>query len=495
MSQLHLRCYGHFASKVKLRSIGTARGLGGRASQDPGLLIFKIYQASGHRGLWRVSCRRPEYGCLLIHIQFELCRLSVLKKVEINGFKSIRKASLDLGRVNIFIGGNGTGKSNTLEALGILSACLKDISELELQKRGVRLSIATLFKSAFKNTKLRATFDLKATFENGVQYDVSVTAGEQSESLRFFSENVKHNGKSYMGRSQNGVRVLGNSAVKRDVDPTRGLWDRFRESLDLPAGLEDELNRMASYAIYAPQTAFLRGTDFESVPIKPVGLHGGGLAQAALTINTLLRKWRLQEPGRADLLDDVLRLVRAPGWTDRFVVRRFDAGLVPAQVKTGDATLYFIDKYMRADRSVLSAYDSSEGTLYLLFIAALLLHPEAPKIFALDNVDNALNPSTTTKMLSTLIRTVCDPEYRSAGIGPDQVFLTSHNPTSLDAFDLFNKDQRIFVVKRVKDTGVTEISPLKVKEGWTRADWVKAAAGKSLSELWIEGKITGALGL
>lgn len=36
--------------------------------------------------------------------------------------QSLEDVTVDLGRVNVFIGANGSGKSNLLEALGILSA-------------------------------------------------------------------------------------------------------------------------------------------------------------------------------------------------------------------------------------------------------------------------------------------------------------------------------------------------------------------------------------
>lgn len=45
----------------------------------------------------------------------------MIKNLEINNFKSIRHLRLDCKRINIFIGGPNTGKSNILETLGILS--------------------------------------------------------------------------------------------------------------------------------------------------------------------------------------------------------------------------------------------------------------------------------------------------------------------------------------------------------------------------------------
>ena len=46
----------------------------------------------------------------------------MIRTIQINGFKSIESASVELGRVNCFIGANGVGKSNILEAIGVLGA-------------------------------------------------------------------------------------------------------------------------------------------------------------------------------------------------------------------------------------------------------------------------------------------------------------------------------------------------------------------------------------
>jgi hypothetical protein len=98
-------------------------------------------------------------------------------------------------------------------------------------------------------------------------------------------------------------------------------------------------------------------------------------------------------------------------------------------------------------------------------------------------------------MLLTLIKATCDDMCINKFVGPEQVFLTSHNPTSLDAFDLFDENQKVFVVMRDPSAGFTQIMPLVPDSRWSKADWIKAYSGKSLSELWIEGKIKGALGI
>ncbi len=422
----------------------------------------------------------------------------MLTQLKINGFKSIRQHDpITFGKINLFIGGNGVGKSNILEALGILGACFgPDITKSELQKKGVRLSVPTLFKSAFKNTGLRTNFDLSAAFDHEISYDVSISASTTSDELSFFSEHLLSRNTKVFGRSNHGFSVRGgiDKRLVIDIKKTRGLWDRFQDITALPTEQETELTSMAKFAIYSPQTAFLRGTDIELNPVRPIGLNGGGLAYAAEAVLMLLNKYAKTDKARHQLFKDVVSLVWKPGWTDQFGVRPIDSSVVSSQVKAQEKALYFRDKHMNTTRNSLSAYDSSEGTLYLLFMAVLLLHPDSPKIFALDNIDNALNPSITKSLLETIIKSTCNKEFRDSGIGPEQVFLTSHNPTSLDAFDIFDDEQRIFVVARDKD-GSTKVVRLQPPKNTTKIAWIKASNGKNLSELWIEGKIKGALGL
>ncbi|WP_177428559.1 AAA family ATPase [Candidatus Venteria ishoeyi] len=419
----------------------------------------------------------------------------MLKTIKIRGFKSIVNAQIELGRVNLFIGANGAGKSNILEAIGLLSAGLsRDITGAELQRKGVRLSVPTLFKSTFKNHKLRVNFDLEAQLEQDVHYAMRLTASETHSGLRFSTETIKQAGKTYLRRSNRGIRIAGRKTVKADVAPERGLWDRFRElGEDLPTALNEELNTLAKFCIYTPQTPFLRGTEIETVPTEPLGLYGGNLAQAS---NYVFQKFNQNTNSiEKSLIYSILDLIWIPGWADEARVGNIEPDKVSSQVKTAENTLYFHDKFMKKGRDFLSAYDSSEGSLYLLFLATLVLHEQSPKIFALDNVDNALNPKATRHFLEKLITVCCQPKYQSLRTTsvPQQVFLTSHNPSALDAFDLFDPQQKIFIVSRDKQ-GFTQIEPLQVQQGISKAEWIQIREGKNLSEMWLNDLIPNALG-
>jgi len=74
----------------------------------------------------------------------------MIRTLDIDGFKSIHSESISLGRVNCLIGANGVGKSNVLEALGVLGAAANGVVDDEaLLRRGVRAGLPRLFKSSF----------------------------------------------------------------------------------------------------------------------------------------------------------------------------------------------------------------------------------------------------------------------------------------------------------------------------------------------------------
>jgi hypothetical protein len=301
------------------------------------------------------------------------------------------------------------------------------------------------------------------------------------------------------GRSGNGQTVLGQSTYGA-LDVDRGMWDQIKVAYDLPDDVRNQLDQFGSYAIFTPQADVLRGViSGDSIHSGPIGLHGEGLPGA---VSSLVRSYNhssdyfpddLEKQRRlAELSALALNLAFLPGWTGAVRVGYLDKLLAPRKVANpSNEMVYFIDKYMKEGRNTLSAYDSSEGTLFLLFVSVLLAHPEAAKYFALDNVDNALNPRLTRQLIERIIEIT--KSFADFEVGPKQVFLTSHNPTSLDAFDLFDDDLRVFVVSR-DEKGYTKATRLKPADEITRESWDEAKNGRNLSQLWLEGFIKGANG-
>src|SRR5258708_30220985 len=100
----------------------------------------------------------------------------MLSSISVQRFKSLVKVDdLSLGRVNVFVGANGSGKSNLLEALGVLGAAAFGLVDDEtLQRRGVRPGVPQLYRTAFPHPNAVQDFDLAARIEEGASLRVTL---------------------------------------------------------------------------------------------------------------------------------------------------------------------------------------------------------------------------------------------------------------------------------------------------------------------------------
>lgn len=412
----------------------------------------------------------------------------MLKRLRIERFKSVYEQTIDFGKVNLLIGPNGSGKSNMLEALGVLSAALSsglDPSTLDL--KGVRLSLPHLFKSAFKNHDLPKSFRLEAHFEHG-RYDCTIRSSASSPFLEFSTESLYDGVQQVFGRSAHGIRL---HSVARDiprfskdlVPNTRSVWSVIEPMVKISPELRRELDEFSKFAIYAPQTAVMRGLAIDQRVVEPLGLTGSGVAAAFATIERTDREQHQK----------IMEVIWGPGWADLVRVEGYNPEIVPSQVRSEGQLIYIRDKFMHSKRNMLSAFDASEGTLYLIFVATLLAHHLTPNYFALDNVDGTLNP----KLVRQLSKHVIDVLTANDKSSKRQAFMTSHHPSSLDSFDIFDPAQRIFVSRRADDRsgvqGRTIFYPLRPPAGTTKESWNVTHKGKNLSELLLENRIPGAL--
>lgn len=417
----------------------------------------------------------------------------MIKNLEISRFKSIKKIKIELGQVNIFVGSNGSGKSNILEAIGISSAALyRGLGDTDLASKGIRLTPPELMKSAFKNSKIPQTFEIKTEFSNSTKYNCNLIAKPNDPLIRFHSESCLFQDAKKFGRSGNGITVL-NEPIKGKLDKERGMWDQIKTAHQFPEEFSNQLNEFSKYKIYTPQTDILRGSRSGVLDHTPFGLHGEGLPSALRNVLADRFEASKEKDDKKifNFITECLKLSFLPGWNNTVKIGNINQDLISRGLQEKNTEMvYFIDKFMKNDRNTLSVYDSSEGTLFLLFIAILLAHKESPKYFSLDNVDNSLNPLMTRKLLEKIIKLTTQSNSESLDLGPKQVFLTSHNPTSLDAFDIFSEEQRIFVVYRDAE-GATTVQRLSPADGMTRDDWTIASNGKNLSQLWLDGLIEG----
>ncbi|MGB1206041.1 MAG: AAA family ATPase [Chitinophagales bacterium] len=75
----------------------------------------------------------------------------MISKIQIKNFKSVVDLTLELGRLNVFIGENGCGKTNILEAItcGSIAAENGNLNNALMSLKGIRVTEAHLIKTAF----------------------------------------------------------------------------------------------------------------------------------------------------------------------------------------------------------------------------------------------------------------------------------------------------------------------------------------------------------
>src|SRR5882724_2715409 len=141
-----------------------------------------------------------------------------LREIHIKGFKSIVDQTLAPGRVNCFIGANGVGKSNVLEAVGVLGAAASGrVDDEAIVRRGVRAGLPRLYKTSFSGTQIPPHITLEADSESAATFRVSLLNPlEKPEPAWSFKTEFLSSGATEV--VSRGVR-----SGKENLDPTAGL--------------------------------------------------------------------------------------------------------------------------------------------------------------------------------------------------------------------------------------------------------------------------------
>ena len=360
----------------------------------------------------------------------------MIRKLKIQGFKSIYSESILLGRSNCFIGANGAGKSNILEALGVLGAAANGVVDDEsLLRRGVRAGLPRLYKSSFasKSKSMPPQIFISVEGEAGENYRVSLLnplyAPEPAWSYK--TEGLSDGTQELVSRGVRNMRI--------NLNKQAGLAALKLVDLEPGNTAAQLLQRLQEFAIYCPNTPTLRGIVPDVQSRAPVGLNGGQLAEGFAALRKLLSD---KEGDATDVLDQVLELI---DWVSDIQVTSHGAALLSPNVPRTKLMLKFTDRFMNSSRNELTAYDASEGALYVIFCALLCLLPQVPRLLAIDNMDQALNPRLLTRLTSRLSGWLRhnDPER--------QLLFTAHNPAVLDGLDLADPEVRLFAVERNSD--------------------------------------------
>ncbi|MCX7094916.1 MAG: AAA family ATPase [Methylobacter sp.] len=410
----------------------------------------------------------------------------MIRKLHINNYKSLHDLTLEVGRFNVFIGENGCGKSNLLEAIALAAAAAADKLDHEfLGSRGIRVTEPELMRSAFKNESLQEPIKIDVNFENLdilEKYTLINDNQPYANWIRYLDLNkqIQHTVEKELDKQiQHAVEEKLDKQIQRliedefnenimlmDLDDEikeklMNLDDKIRETLksaikeNLVLNIKDEIIKNVKSDITTELFFKYNEEDAEKYLKNSEVIENNENKIKNFIIyspeNTALRNFykegQIEPLGiNGEGLLKLLKVIQSKSPEQRQEIHTtlqlfdwYSELEIPKDLSASE------DKVTITDRYLTMAFDqrsANEGFLFVLFYIALMVSDDTPKIFAIDNIDTSLNPKLCTKLIKELIRLA--KKYDK------QVFVTTHNPAILDGIDLGDDEQRLLVVSRNK---------------------------------------------
>lgn len=295
--------------------------------------------------------------------------MRTLEKLTIKNFKSIREQKLRLGPLNVFIGGNGAGKSNLIQAFRFLREIVtQNLARYTALKGGAD----TLLYFGRKQSPEMELFLEFGEGDTSNAYKVKLHSTDK-DALVVWEETVFYHDKKRYPKKP---------------------WDKSISSVSAESNLKtvdhicakQVIRDLDSYRVYhfhdTSDTAAVKGTvDLEDNRV---------LRPQAENLAAFLYWMQEKHPDHFANIQDTLRQI-AP-FFDEF-------RLAPSQLNAGKIQLEWKEK---GSDAYFNASSLSDGTLRFLCLTTLLLQPQLPTVVLLDEPELGLHPAAV-KLLADLL--------------------------------------------------------------------------------------------
>jgi len=359
-----------------------------------------------------------------------------LDRIEIEGFKSIRKVALELGPVNVLIGANGAGKSNFISVFALLQRMLEGRLQFHVAQAGG--ADALLHFGQKQTSELRLY--LRFAPDHGWYQARFVPSA--SDSLFFSSESM---GRGYLGTDLSTSAGLQESFLVDDTATKFApLWDVLRQQ---------------TYALMSKARVYHFHDTSSAAKVKQTGDLGDNeaLRTDASNLAAFLYLLKQKHPDSYRRIVSTIRLA-APFFDDfRLRPSPFNEQKILLEWSEKNSDAYF------------NAHALSDGTLRFICLATLLLQPELPSLIIIDEPELGLHPYAN-QLLAGLVRSASQKA---------QVILSTQSVTLVNQF----APEELIVVDRKE--GASEFRRLSPQE---LESWLESY---SLGELWEKNVLGG----
>jgi len=390
-----------------------------------------------------------------------------IQKIRLQNFLSYGSEGeeIELQPLNVLIGPNASGKSNLIEALGILRATPTDLPAPFRQGGGIK---EFLWKGSQENpvAKIEVTLDYPQRNQN-LRYQVSLTSTGQR--LELVDESVE-NEQRYPGeedvyfyyRYQRGRPVLNINKIDND-------GESIRRSLRREDLIPDQsvLSQRKDPDLY-PELSYL-STEFSNIGLYR-NWQMGRYSEQRNAQKTDLPEHPLLEDGSnlGLVLNNLQHQIGTRKILDKLNKFYDAASELSVRVYGGTVQIFIREEGLIQP---IPANRLSDGTLRYLFLMALLLDPTPPPLICIEEPEIGLHPD----ILPTIAEMLIEASQKT------QLILTTHSDTLVSALSEY--PESVIVCER-DDTG----SHLSRLDSQRLKKWLE---NYTLGELWRMGEIGG----
>lgn len=283
-----------------------------------------------------------------------------LKKIHIQGFKSIRDQELEFGPLNVFIGGNGVGKSNLVGVFHFLNQVSRQRLQTYTGEAGGANALLHFGRKRTSKLSIEIEF-LSGEYESNYMLGLIPTDED-----RFIFEDEE------FGRGDNQFH----KAISHVVSPMAGFTETLvPKSTDSIA--QFILNDLDSYRIY-----HFHDTS-SSAAVKQTGDVNDNriLRPDAGNIAAFLYMLQQARPGYFENIEDTIR--QAAPFFGRFMLE--PSALNPEKIR--------LEWQEKDSDTTFGPAALSDGTLRFMCLATLLLQPALPSLILIDEPELGLHPA------------------------------------------------------------------------------------------------------
>ncbi|MET0402500.1 MAG: AAA family ATPase [Cystobacter sp.] len=365
----------------------------------------------------------------------------LLTRLEVSGYRSVRRLSLDVGPLTVLVGPNGSGKTNLYRALHLLSAAAEGRLSPTLAEEGGVPSV--LWAGARERKPPLLTVGVSW---GSLEYQLSLGAvpprmSEGGEPLSLF--NLDPEVKEERLWSVEGRR---RGVLLEREDRTAFLRDAQGERVSFPARLwggESVLSQLAEPHRF-PRLSEVQRTlrqwrfyhHFRTDPAAPQRAPRMGVRTPVLAHDG------------ADLaaaLQTIIEVGDAQG-LERAVSEAFPGARLEVQASRGRFSLLLHQPGLRRP---LTARELSDGTLRYLCLLAALMSPRPPEFLALNEPETSLHPDLLEPLAALIARASRE----------GQVWVTTHAEPLARSLAL---QAGVVPLRLTKDAGATRVDDAEV---------------------------------